>query len=252
LFLAQDLIGLWCAERLAASGPPDAFERLDWLATIGVMEDGHFWHDVLDVAAAGLARFPAADRLQLAQVLARTNIDLGSLRASSAVRPDLLTDEDLPSSVTGRIPKAIQQLEALLTVPSLAGEVELRAGYLELRRRKWQASLDRMDRAKPLLQDPALIATSDYFSGWIHEHLKEPVPAIAAYRRAHELAPLVRNLSTSLSALLFVNNEREEAYDILDRAFNAPDQPDDLLYALEHGDARYLPATFHAARELVR
>jgi hypothetical protein len=251
-FVAQGLVGRWCAERLATSGPADAFERLDWLATIGVMEDGHAWHDVLDVATAGLARVPGEPRLRLAQVLARTNIDLGSLRVSDTVRADLLTDENLPSSVTNRIPKAIQQLDVLLNVPAVAGELQLRAGYLELRRRKWQPALDRLDRARELLQEPALIATADYFDGWIHERLKEPALAIAAYRRAHARTPLVRNLSTSLAALLFVGHERDEAYAILDRALNAPEPPDDLLFALEHGDARYLPALIREARGLVR
>lgn len=251
-FVAQGLIGRWCADRLATSGPADPLERLGWLAAIGVMEDGHAWHDVLEVAAAGAVRWPGEPRFQLAQVLARTNIDLGSLRLSNTVRPDLLTDDDLPSSVTGRIPKAIQQLEALLNMPALAGEAHLRAGYLELRRRQWRPALDRLDRARAHLLDPSLIATADYFDGWIHERLKNMALAVAAYRRAYERAPLVRNLSTSLAALLFVGNEREEAFAILDRALNAPEPPDDLLYALEHGDARYLPAIVHEARGLVR
>jgi hypothetical protein len=62
----------------------------------------------------------------------------------------------------------------------------------------------------------------------------------------------VRNLSTSLAALLYLKNEREEAYQILDRALNAADPPDDLLYMLEHADARFVPAHFRTARAMLR
>jgi hypothetical protein len=251
-FVAQGLVGTWAARRLPRTGTVSERERIAWLATIGVMEDGHAWHDVLEVLPVAALRLPDEPRLRLAQVVARTNIDLGALRVSSTVRPDLLTDENLPSGATRHIPDAIKLFESVADVPALSGEVMLRTAYLEIRRRRWPDALSRLDRAIPSLSEPALLATAHYFTGWIQEQLGKPDDAIAAYRRAHAITPDVRNLSTSLAALLYMRNARDEAYSILDRAFNAANPPDDLLYMLEHGDARFVPAHFRTARAGLR
>jgi len=251
-FVAQGLVGMWASQRLPRTGPVDEPERVAWLATIGVMEDGHAWHAVLEVLPAAVSRLPGEPRLRLARVLARTNIDLGDLRLSSTTRPDLLADDNLPSGTTRHIPDAIKLLETVADVPALSGEVMLRTAYLEIRRRRWPDALIRLDRAIPLLSEPALLATAHYFVGWIQERAGKTDDAIVAYRRAHAITPTMRNLSTSLAALLYMRNEREEAYTILDRALNAVSPPDDLLYMLEHADARFVPAHFQAARERLR
>jgi hypothetical protein len=50
----------------------------------------------------------------------------------------------------------------------------------------------------------------------------------------------MRNLATRLSALLFLRNERADAYAILDAALNARPAPLDLLVALERADGRFV------------
>jgi tetratricopeptide (TPR) repeat protein len=241
-FVSQPLIARWATTHLPPSGMPDALERTLWLTAVGIVEDGHAWHQLRhEILPQALARFPGEPRFQLATVLATTNMDLGSLRQSSTSRNDVLRRERLPSAVTDRIPNAIRAFEPLLANQTLSGEVELRIGYLKLRREEWLSALTHLAAAHSLATEPALRVAADYFAGWVHEQLDQPAEAIANYRRAHDAAPLLRNLSTRLAALLFLNNERNEAYTILDRTVNAESSPLDPLLAVERADARFVP-----------
>ena len=251
--LAYSYIPRWCVQQIGATGPVDAIDRTLWLAAVGIMENGSAWQvlrdDVLPLARKQL---PGDPRLRLAEVLSRTNHDLGALRLTHFDRDDLLQDEDFPSSVTRRIPAAIRAFETLLDDPGLAGEVELRIAYLEIRRREWPLALQRLDRARARLAEPILLATTDFFTGFVHERLKQPDAAIDAYRRAHAIVPTMYNLAARLAALLYLRNEREEAYAILDRAFNAPVAPQELLITLERADARFVAAHLKDLRAALR
>jgi tetratricopeptide (TPR) repeat protein len=248
--LALGYIPGWSAQQFPVTGPVDTFERAFWLAAIGIIEEGSAWHllqsDVLPVARRRLTDEP---RVRLADVLARTNRELGPLRLDPFLRrDDLLADDDFPSSVTRRIPSAIRLFETLIDEPALAGEAELRMGYLEIRRRKWAEALSRFDRARDRLTEPILLATTDYLAGWIHERRKDPDAAIDAYRRAHAIVPTMNNLSLRLAALLFLGNARAEGYEILDAAFKVAEPPRDLLITLERGDARFVQDHLTAMR----
>jgi len=250
---AQGLVVRWVTRQLPASGAPEALEQLLWLTAIGVAEDGHAWHllehDILPVARK---RLPAEPRFRLADVLARTNSSLGSLRLTSTRRNDILRQESLPSSVTRRIPNAVREIAKLKDDPALVGEAEVRMGYLELRRKDWAKSLAHLDIARSTATEPTLLAATDYFAGWIHEQQQRSDEAIAAYRRAVKITPAMRNLATRLSAQLFLVNERTEAYEILDPALNARPAPLDLLVAVERADARFVPEWLQSIRKALQ
>ena len=252
--LASSYVPRWSVTQLGATGPVDAIDRTIWLAAVGIMENGSAWQVLRDdVLPLAQKRLPGDPRLRLAEILSRTNHDLGTLRLTTAFdRDDLLQDEDFPSSVTRRIPAAIRAFETLLDDPGLAGEVELRIAYLEIRRREWPLALQRLDRARARLAEPILLATTDFFTGFVHERLKKPDAAIDAYRRAHAIVPTMYNLTARLAALLYLRNEREDAYAILDRAFNARIAPQELLVSLERADARFVPAHLAELRAALR
>ncbi|HZL92543.1 MAG TPA: tetratricopeptide repeat protein, partial [Vicinamibacterales bacterium] len=200
------VVAAWAARQMPAAGPVTPAERALWLAAIGVAEDAEAWRALhTDVLPLARRRLPDEPRVRLATVLAAANVDLGSLRRYwiENLNPTKLREERLPSSVTRRIPGAIRSFEVLLTDASLAGEVELRIGYLELRRQSWSEALERFEGARTKAADPLLQATADYLGGWVHEQRGDPDRAIAAYRQALILAPTMRNLATRLSALLF-------------------------------------------------
>jgi tetratricopeptide (TPR) repeat protein len=238
---------------MPAAGPVTAAERGLWLAAIGIAGDANAWRVMLtDILPLARTRLPDDSRLRLASVVVQTARDVGPLRARSWSRGwnfSILREENTHSRRFKPVPAAIQAFEALLTDSTLAGEVELRIGYLELRRRNWSAALMRFDAARTKTNDPILLATADYFAGWVHEQLDQPDAAIAAYRRAVAIAPTQRNLATRLSALLFLHDERSEAYAVLDRALNARPVTLDLLVSLERGDGRFVDEWLSTVRQ---
>ena len=248
-FVAQGLTGRWTARQLSPAGEATPAEAAFWRSLLGFLADGSAWTAMLDVLPLVERRLPDDPRVKLSRVLAQTSRRLGSLRAPGSRRNDLLSDDGLGTAVTRHIPGALRELEGLLTVPEIAGEVRIRLAYLEVRRGQWRPALAHLERARPLSTDPTLIATTEYFSGWIHERMGNPQAALAAYRRAHAIVPKMRNLSTSLAKLLFLRNEREDAYAILDTALKAEPSPQDLLVSLERGDARFVPELLEQARQ---
>jgi tetratricopeptide (TPR) repeat protein len=96
------------------------------------------------------------------------------------------------------------------------------------------------------------LATTDYLSGWVHERSGRAAEAIAAYRRAHAFSPRVRNLSVRLAGLLYLRNERDEAYRILDAGLTTAPPVIDLVTLLNRGDARRVPEYLAAMRKALR
>jgi tetratricopeptide (TPR) repeat protein len=250
---SQRLVAQWAVQQLPASGVPDSLERLLWLSAIGLTEDGQAWtrlhREILPPARKRLLDEP---RVRLAEVLARTNQDLRPFRRVLPNGRDILRKEALGSAATGPIPGAIRAFETLLAVGPLTGEVELRIGYLELRRNSWSAALTRFDAARSKASEPTVQATADYFAGWVFEQLDRPNDAIAAYRRALAITPAMRNLATRLSALLYLRNERVEAYSILDTGLNARPAPIDLMVQMERADARFVPEWLALIRQAMK
>jgi tetratricopeptide (TPR) repeat protein len=249
------VIATWAARQVPTVGAATGVERAVWLAAVGVAQDACAWPALhTEILPLARKRVPDDPRLRLATVLASANVDLGPLDFWTIrnLNSSALRQEDLPSKAASRIPGAIRSLEALLTEASLAGEVELRIGYLELRRRHWPDALARFEASRQRTRDQTLLATADYLAGWVHEQRGQPNDAIAAYRRALILAPMMRSLATRLSALLFLRDERTEAYAILDRALNARPIPVDLVTSLKRGDGRFVGEWLATVRQGVR
>ena len=251
---SQPIVALWAVEQLPAAATPDAIDRRIGFTAVGFAQDGHAWNRLEQAIVPRLRRVLGDDpRLRLADVLSRTNSELGPLRLdSSASRIGALLDDRQLGGTEGRIAKAVTAFQPLLSDPALAGEAALRIGYLELRRRRWPEALARFEAARLTTTEPALKAIADYFAGWVHEQQNQPAEAIVAYRRAHAITPLMRNLTTRLSALLFMRGERTEAYALLDPALNARPAPTDLLFVFERADARFVPESLAEIRKAIQ
>jgi tetratricopeptide (TPR) repeat protein len=242
-------------QKLPSTGAPDSLERMLRLSAIGLTEDGHAWHRLeRDILPSARKRLPDEPRVRLAAVLARTNLDLGALRdhPGRLGARDILRNETARSAATRPIPAAIGAFEPLLFDASLTGEVELRIGYLELRRKNWSAALTRFNAARAKTTEPTIRAVADYFAGWVFEQRDRPDDAIAAYRRALAITPTMRNLATRLSALLYLRNERAEAYAVLHLALNARPSPLDLMVVMERADARFVPEWLAGIRQALK
>jgi tetratricopeptide (TPR) repeat protein len=223
-------------------------------AAIGVAQDACAWnrleHVLIPDARRLLGDHP---RLRLADVIARTNRDLGTLRVGAPpARLGVLRDERLAGGTPNAIRRAVDAFTPLTADASVGSEAELRIGYLELRRKQWDQANKRFETTRASATEPILRATADYFAGWVHEQLGQHDQAVAAYRRAHAITPLMRNLTTRLSALLYLRGERAEAFQILDGALNARPSPVDLLFVFERADARFVPERLATIRQGLR
>lgn len=266
----------WACGLVSGLDTTDPAERWWWLASVGILEDARAWDALvggsklvsnppLDPAMSRILqeghlaharrRFPDEPRWDLAEIVARSRravgpsnrpLDLMGLR-----RADVLRDERHERSEA--IAGVRREFERLAREhPPLAGEAELHAGYLELVARRWRDALTHLERARPLVDEPFLLATLDYFRGWAHERLDEAAEAVASYERAHALAPNVRNLSILLAAQLYLANDRTRAFEVLDSALTASSAPDDLRAMFERGDARLVPDYVARMREGLR
>jgi tetratricopeptide (TPR) repeat protein len=214
---------------------------------VRALDEGHLAH------ARG--RFSDERRWKLVEAVARSQKRVGPVDRVQDLtglrRADVLRDErhDRSEAIAG-FRRAFERLAR--EQPRLSGEAWLHAGYLELLARRWREALERFERARPLLNEPVLLAALDYFSGWAHDRLDQRAEARAAYDRAHVLAPAVRNLSTLLAAQLFRANERTRAYEVLEAGLQADPVPLDLRILVERGEARLVPMYLERMREALR
>jgi tetratricopeptide (TPR) repeat protein len=252
---AQVLVIAWARDTLPRSGSVEPAERFWWLASVGVSEEAKAWLHLDEHLARARARVPDEPRWRLADLARRSRIDAHPAGSLDLVRPDgldLLGDKTLYRQAAGRIPQLQSEFEKLGLELSLAGEIELNLGYLDLLRAQWASALSHLDRSRTLTDEPFLHAVADYLGGWANERLRRPAEALAAYRRANALVPHVRNLSFLLAGQLFLANERAEGYAVLDAAIHTDPAPPDLLTAFESGDARLVPSYLARLREALR
>lgn len=265
----------WACSQLDARQAPatnevSAAERQWWLASIGMLQNAAAWRALeggpAETEAQKARALTPVDRelvtghlaharrrlgddpqLRLAEVLAAARF---VRRSTGPGRLDVLRDER--RSDHRQITAIQQRLHALADVPVLAAEIAVREGYLDVLLRRYDSAAAHFDRTRSLTQDPFLLATADYLSGWVHERAGRTVEAIAAYRRAHAFSPRVRNLSVRLAGLLYLANEREEAYRILDAGLTTEPPVIDLLTLLNRGDGRRAPEHLAAMRKALR
>ena len=247
----------WVVKRLPSSSPAEDLERRLWLTAVGSAEEARSWRRLqAEILPLAQKRLPNEPRVRLAGVVARTTIALGTLRVTTGLihRNDLLRDEPRSTQWSHwkrELPKAVREFEPVLTDPQLGSEAHLRTGYLYLRLREWPEAIRHLDSARISAREPFLVAAANYFAGFVYELDKKPADAIASYRRAIEMAPGMRNLSTRLAALLYLRNERTEAYTLLEAAHKTP-APVDLLVALDSGDSRFVPGWLEEIRRAIK
>jgi tetratricopeptide (TPR) repeat protein len=260
----------WACTLMPSSGGVAPQERWWWLESVALFETTHYWRALIgrqhtNIAGAGVSReaadghlmharqrLPDEPRWRLADAMARTAIDFVPGRPGG--RPDLLRNREATNaSDDKKLLAAERSFEPLVNVTGIAGEAELRIAQLELRRRQWSSALAHLDRARPLVAGQEVLpAATDYFAGWAYEHLNRPEDAIAAYRRALDREPMLRQPATLLAAQLFLVHEPSDAHAILLGAFAASPEPHDLGLQIEHADGRLMPGYIRQLREALR
>lgn len=240
----------WAIGQMPDAGSSAAVDTAWWPAAVGLLQQGAYWTKVHQNLARAQARAPGP-RWRLIQAIALAYATVPPPRPE-ARRDDVLFEEPAGARALKHALEAIAVFDALQDDPALAAEADLRAGYLQMRRRQWAEAVRRFERTRARTTDPFLIATASYFEGWVHEHEHRAADAVAAYRRAHVIVPAMRTVSTLLAAQLYLTDARAEAYPMLESALNADPPPVDLLLVLERGDARLVPQYLAALREALR
>ncbi len=254
---SQPMVIEWASGLMPASGAVQPAERVWWLASVGVSEEGRGWRLLDEHLARARLRLPDEPRWRLATLERRTRVEVRPIGPNPVPerRPDSLDqlgDKALYHDALGHLPGLQTDFEKLLTDASIAGEAELHLGYFDMVRERWADAIAHLDRARALTTEPFLHAVADYFAGWANTKLRRPAAALEAYRRANVNAPYVRSLSVLLAQQLFLANEQAEGYAILDTALKADPAPPDLLTAFESGDARLVPGYLARLREALR
>jgi tetratricopeptide (TPR) repeat protein len=214
---------------------------------------GHLQH--------ALARFPGEPRFRLAEVVAReiATFRVGywttttDARPRDGVLPPMITAEYV-AALTGAarpiaspqdrrtkytIDNATKELasmavlrdlprrfEALFQTDVIAGEAHLRAGYSLLRLGENTLGLDHLQRAEAMVTDPVLRYLARVFIGSTYERLDRPADAVAAYRRALEVAPNARTAGLALTSALMRESRVADAFDLAERLLAEPTATD--------------------------
>lgn len=259
----------WACTLVPHAGSVEPWERDWWHASVAILEDAQAWRALgggeKDPRAEAVFA-PAARELvegHLAHARARVG-DVAWIRMADALSRTsavLLHDQHDDPWITAdhvlrdererhvdAVGRAVKAIKPLLEDPELAAEANVRLGRLELRLHHWATALQYFDRARAATRDSWLLGVTDYLAGWAHEQSGHLSDAVLAYRRAREHAPQSRNLIVRLSALLYEQGDRVEAYALLDAGLNVLPPPMDLLSQLERGDGHDVPAYLSAMR----
>jgi tetratricopeptide (TPR) repeat protein len=238
----SDLIEFSCAQILRASGPPTEFERAWHKAThaLAGRARARLWllgeyarlpHQKpvqrpppdpnqpvvspLHLSHA-IERFPDDPHFQLTRVVAwtwgRDAEPIRNLRRRDVVR-------ELRVAMSSPQLDALTGLQPLLEVPAVAAEAFVRSGLIHITRGDFTAALRAFDTAEPLASEVATKYLAVFSAGRALEALARPDDAIRKYRQALELIPGAESATVARASLEFMRDERDAAWQILDRVF---------------------------------
>ena len=225
----------WGCARFRVDASPRPVERIWQLAALAVAEraedpdfllaspDGHLRHV--------WPRFPKEPRFRLAEALA-----LEWQTFPNPTSPDA----------------AVRALEALQHDEDVGPEATLRLGFLQLRMGDQDRAIGLFDRVATQTRDPWVIYLAHFFTGQAFEHKTRPADAERAFRAALAIAPHAPSASVALGTLLFVNDRRTEATEMVDTMLTARPRPADPWREYGDADDRFWPALIAAVRAEIR
>lgn len=218
----------WAADILKHD-PPAAAERWWHLGAIALLERAR-GIEMLDLEIdRARARFPTEDRWTLARAISQEFDTWPEPRDSRHFDPSPL--------ILGRIRERYQEA---LARPSVRQEAELRLGYLELRRGRFDEARAHFDK----VGTPAE-ATLRYwlglFQGQVFEQTKHWPEAVDAYQHAFDAAPYAQSAAIALADALVQAHRPAEAATISSRTLTLRPVPFDpwVIYTLP--DLRFWP-----------
>ena len=217
-------------------------------------------------------RYSREPRVRLAEAIAREGDALTLLITQGEARrsPLLRFDEISPARAAeirahgSRGPGFQRRLAALDSLPAVEkafetlardaatkAEAELHIGYLRIVQGDWNGAILHLSRIPGATEDPFVLHLGHYFHGWALARAERPAEAIEAYRRAVALMPGARIVSTLLAEQLFMSDQRDDAFALLERTFGSQPPSEPLIW-FRRGGAREVELQFAMLREALR
>jgi tetratricopeptide (TPR) repeat protein len=150
-----------------------------------------------------------------------------------------------------RMFRVIEALEDLSNAESIRAEALVRLGYLHLRLKRVEIAIEQFEDVVEMTEDPFVLYLAHFLEGHALEQAGDRANAIESYRRALEVVPRAQSASLALAALLFLNDERREAADLVAAALETPLAADPWR-AYQSGEFRFWDERFTALREVLR
>lgn len=153
-------------------------------------------------------------------------------------------DGGAPSIVAPALKRAAERREN-------TREVALRLGFLALQKDLFDVALAELAKVPPG-DDPGQLYLAHLMTGWVHEKLKKPAEAEAAYRRALATVPLAQSAVLHLAAILYETDKRDEANLLVEQMLAADPPPQDPWRIYGYGDYRRLPLLIEQLRKAMQ
>jgi tetratricopeptide (TPR) repeat protein len=189
--------------------------------------------DELPLMSEGARDAPNAPSGQSAPSMTVAGSPLGSERQSEPARIALGQQRVSRQRVIG-------ELEKLTSVPAIAAEAHVHAGYQLFISRQPAAALAHFKQAA-LSTDPYVRYLAFFYAGRLLDTEHQETEAETSYRLALEALPNVQSGAEALGTVLFLRGQRDEAYAVVDAAFAAAPRPPDPWRLYIFGDYRSWP-----------
>ena len=147
---------------------------------------------------------------------------------------------------------ALGAFEALIDVRRVSAEAHLHLGHQRFVLHELDKALHHYQEAARLADDPYVQYLAYFLTARLLDARKERVDASRNYRRALEILPNVQSAAIAVAAGRLVEGAPEEAYTILESAFDSNPRPPDPWRLFFLGDYRSWPQLIQRLRAGIR
>ena len=271
----------WACTLIQTRGAPDEAERVWMLASIalaGGVRDWTFLQNPLSRPTEkrgerghlqhAIARMPDEPRFRLARAVALAS------RQSVTSEMDMPRDGSRTEQMADPYSRAIErspflvsvleerratlgdyakeQLDALVSDPSVGTEARLRLGYLQWVRGDAAEALNAQRAVAEEAQDPDLKYVANFLAAQAAQALGDLRAAEMHYTAALGARPHSQSATMGLAALLYLRSEAKQAYDLVSATRDGRPRDDDPWRMFLYGDFAKLPALVGELRRLVQ
>lgn len=236
----------WGWSQLSQQRAPLPAERIWHLAAIALMQ-GAYDEEMLTPRLRRLrSRFPNEARVPLAEGwAAQAMVRMGPVAPPLRGKPGGVGDSG--ADVIGAYTRALASPDA-----TVAGEADLRLGYIDLIADRSESALTRLAHAQSATRDPYLIYLAHLFRGWTLTRMGRESESTAEYQQTVNTIPAAGTGALWLATRLLAEGQRAEADAVVDRSLVGSRDVSDPWRLYGYGDFYRFPALMKQLRGAIR